>query len=104
MPKVRLKPAIEEIQGTMYDVVFKRSPQGKMIVTKRPDMSKVKWSEAQQSQRERFTQASEYAKAALADPKVRAIYEKKATKAKRRPRDMAISDYFKGINRFSKKK
>jgi hypothetical protein len=42
MPRVRFSPLVEEIHGTLYDVVFKRSPKGNMIVTKRPDMSKVK--------------------------------------------------------------
>jgi hypothetical protein len=51
-----------------------------MIVTKRPDMSNVEWSEAQQTQRPRFRQANEYAKAAMADPKVRAVYERRATR------------------------
>ena len=42
---------VVEIQGTMYDVVFKKSPQGKTIVTKKPDMSGVKWSKAQKDNR-----------------------------------------------------
>jgi hypothetical protein len=37
MPKVRFKDIVVEIQGTMYDVVFKKSPRGKTIVTKKPD-------------------------------------------------------------------
>ena len=37
MPKVRFKGPVEEIQGTLYDVVFKKSPSGKTIVSKRPD-------------------------------------------------------------------
>jgi hypothetical protein len=32
----------------------------------------------------------------MADPEVRAVYEKKAAKAKKHPRDLAISDYCKG--------
>jgi len=103
MPKVRFKGPIEEIKGTLYDVVFKRSPSGKMIVSKSPDMSNVEWSEAQIKQRKGFALASAYAKAALADPKVRAIYEKKAKKQKKRPRNLAISDYFKGKDLLSKK-
>jgi hypothetical protein len=96
MPKVRLHPLIEQIQGTMYDVVFKLSPTGEQIISKRPDMSNVKWSKAQKEQRQRFKKAVAYAKAALADPKVRALYEKKAAKQNKRPRDIAFSDYFKG--------
>ena len=35
MAKVRFKEMVVEIQGTMYDVVFKKSPRGKTIVTKK---------------------------------------------------------------------
>ena len=101
MPRVRLHPLVEEIHGTMYDVVFKRSPKGNMIVTKRPDMSKVKWSKAQKAHRARFKQAVAYARAALADPKVRLRYEKMAKKQHKRRWDVAISDYFNGIDLLS---
>jgi hypothetical protein len=87
----------------MGDVVFKRSPNGETIITKRPDMSKVKWSPTQKAHRKRFKQASAYAKAAMADPKIRAMYEKKAAKAHKRPRDLAISAYFKGKDLLSTK-
>ena len=96
MPRVRLSPLIEEIHGTLYDVVFKKSPKGKLIVTKRPDMSKVKWSKAQKNQRQRMAQASQYAKAAMADAEVRAIYEEMAVRENKRPYYVALSDYFKG--------
>jgi hypothetical protein len=102
MPKVRFHPEVEEIQGTLYDVVFKKSPQGKMIVSKKPDMSKVVWSEAQIAERRRMSLASEYAKAALANPLVGAYYRRRAKKLKKRPRDLAISDYYKGKNRLEK--
>jgi len=94
MPKVRLNPLIEEIHGTMYGVVFKLSSKGNMIVTKRPDMSKVKWSKAQEEQRRRFKEAVAYARAALADPKLRARYERKAKRQGKRAWDAAVSDYF----------
>ena len=103
MPKVRLIPLIEEIEGTLYDVVFKKSPKGNMIVTKRPDMTGVEWSEAQDNQRQRFKQANDYAKAAMADPRVRAVYEKRAKKAKRSPFRVAFSDYFQGKDLLAKK-
>ena len=104
MPKVRLQPAIIEIRGTLYDVVFKKSPQGKMIVTKRPDMSKVKWSPAQKAQRQRFKKAAAYAKAALAEPQVRLRYERKAKKQNKRAWDLAVSDYFKDKDLLKKRK
>ena len=103
MPKVRFHPLIVEIEGTMYDVVFKKSSKGKTIVTKRPDMTGVEWSAAQQTQRQRFAQANAYAKEAMADPKARAIYIKRAKKAKRSPFRVAFSDYFAGKNLLAKK-
>jgi hypothetical protein len=66
-------------------------------------MFKVKWKPAQLVQRERFKQANAYAKAAMADPEARAIYEKMARKAKKTPRNMAISDYFDGKDLLSNK-
>ena len=51
---------------------------------------------------QRFKQATEYAKAAMADPVVRAIYEELAAKENKRPYSMALSDYFKGKDLFSR--
>jgi hypothetical protein len=96
MPRVRFSPLVEEIHGTLYDVVFKRSPKGNMIVTKRPDMSKVKWSEAQQNQRRRFKAANAYARAAMANPQVRLIYEARAASENKRAYYLALSDYLQG--------
>jgi len=102
MPKVRFKEMVVEIQGTMFDVVFKKSPTGKTIVTKKPDMSGVKWSKAQKDHRNRMRQANKYAAAALADPNVHAIYEEIAAKEHRQPYRVAVSDYYKGKNLLSK--
>jgi hypothetical protein len=103
MAKVRLAPFVEEIHGTLNGVVFKKSPKGNIIVTKRPDMSNVKWSKAQKAHRKRMAKANEYAAAAMADPKVCAIYEKRAAKEHRVPYRLAVSDYYKGKNLLTKK-
>ena len=103
MPRVRFVANIEEIHGTMYEVVFKRSPKGNMIVTKRPDMTNVEWSEAQTTQRARFKQANDYAKAAMADPKVRAIYQKRGKRMNKSAYRLAFSDHFKGRDLLAKK-
>jgi hypothetical protein len=102
MPKVRYKPRIEYFQGTVYDVVFRRSPQRKPIVKTRPDMSNVKWSKAQKAQRERFRQANEYAKDARAEPKLWATYERMAKRQHERAWEVAMSDYFQGKDLLSK--
>jgi hypothetical protein len=98
MPKVILAPFIEEIHGTLYDLVFKKTPQGEMIVTKKPDMSKVKWSKAQKTNRKHMSAAITATQIALLDPKVRAKYERKAKKQGRRAWNLALSDCLKGRN------
>ena len=70
MAKVTLSPLIKELRGTMGDVVFRVSHTGQQQMMKRPDMSNVKWSKAQEEHRQRFKQAIAYARAAMADPKV----------------------------------
>jgi hypothetical protein len=65
---------------------------------KTPDMSKVKWSKAQKANRERFAEAIAYARAAMADPEVRAQYEKLGKKLNRQPFRVAVSDYYAGKN------
>jgi hypothetical protein len=98
MVKITLNPMIKSARGKFGDVIFRRTHTGEFIATKLPDMSNVVWSEAQQAQRERFREAVAYAREAMADPKVRAKYEKLAKKANKRPYDLAKSDFFKGKN------
>ncbi len=96
MPKVKLIPFIEEIHGTLDGWVFKKSPQGKMIITKKPDMSKVKWSKAQKANRIHMSDAITTAQIAFMDPKIRAKYERKAKKLNRRAWNLALSDALEG--------
>lgn len=103
MPKVRFKSMVVEIQGTLFDVVFKKSPKGNPIVTKKPDMSKVKWSKAQKDHRKHFKKGIAEIRDALADPQVRARYERKAKRLKKRAWDLASSDYFKGKDLYAKR-
>jgi len=103
MAKVTLSPMIKELRGALGDVVYRTSSNGKVFISKRPDMSKVKWSKAQKNQRQRMAQANQYAAAAMADPKVRAKYEKRAAKEGRVPYRVALSDYFKGKDLLAKK-
>src|ERR1044071_9700033 len=102
MTRVRLAPFVEEIHGTLNGLVFKKSPKGNTILTKIPDMSNVEWSQAQEDHRKRMAKANDYAHAAMADPKVRAMYEKRASKENRQPYRVAVSNYYKGKNLLSK--
>ena len=67
-------------------------------------MSRVKWSPAQVAHRERIAEASAYAKAALSNPEIRAIYEQMSMEMKgnKRPYDMALKHYYDGNNLLGK--
>jgi len=99
MSKIILNPAIEQASGKIGNMVFRRAHTGEMTLIKAADMSHVKWSKAQKEHRKRFKQAAAYAKAAMAEPTVRARYVKEAARKNKRPYDLAVSDYFKGRNR-----
>jgi hypothetical protein len=96
MPKVKLSQPLEEVHGTLYELVFKKTPKGEIIATKKPDMSKVKWSKAQKSNRQHMSQAITTTQLALMDPKVKAKYERKAKKQGRRAWNLALSDALNG--------
>jgi hypothetical protein len=102
MPKVKLNPIFEEIRGQVgNNLVLRRTYEGNLSLMKKPDMSKVEWSEAQAAHRQRFKEAVAYAHAAMADPRVRAIYEQASAEKRKRAFHLAISDYFHGRNLLS---
>jgi hypothetical protein len=58
----------------------------------------VEWSEAQTAHCQRFREAAAYATAAMGNAEVRAQYLKLAAEKDKRPRGLAVSDIFKGID------
>ena len=88
MAKVKLDPMFEEVHGRFGDMVFRR-----LSLIRRADMSKVKWSPAQQANRQRFRAAVAYARQALANSQLRATSEGVAAQTGKRPIESAISDY-----------
>ena len=103
MAKIKLDPLFAGISGTIGDLVFKRSRNGVTIVARRPTKSNAEPSPAQKAQRERFKLANVYAKAALADPYLRAIYEKRAAKEGQGAFALARMDYLDGKDLLSNK-
>ena len=100
--KVELNPTVDKYRGKIGKLTY-RWMYGKQTVMKTPDMSKVKWSEAQKKERKRFAEAIAYAKQAMADPKARAYYEKVGKKAGRQPFRVAVSDFLAGKNLLKRK-
>lgn len=102
MTRVVLQPGLRELRGKMGDWTY-RVMYGRQTVMKTPDMSNVKWSKAQNANRGRFAEAIAYAKQAMADPKVRAHYEKLGKNLGRQPFRVAVSDFCAGTNLLEKK-
>jgi hypothetical protein len=103
MAKIKLDPIFVGISGTIGDIVFRKSKNGETIISRRPRKSNAKPSEAQKAQRQRLTQANAYAKAALADPDLRAVYEEIAAQEGTGAFTAARNDYLKGKALLSKK-
>ncbi len=95
MTKVKLNPVFMEFNGQMGDLVFRRTRRGGLSLIRKADMSKVKWSPAQQASRQRFRLAVAYAKEALADPQRRPHFEELAVKTGQRPSEAAIAEYLR---------
>lgn len=96
MAKVSFNPLLKWFRGKIGDLVFRRSHNGKVSVYITPDMSGVKWSQAQKDHRQHMKEAWIYASAAVADPDLRPIYVQMAVdqgKNPKRPFDVAVSDY-----------
>jgi hypothetical protein len=102
MAKIKLNGPFAEITGTMGDFYFRKGKKkGEVILAKRPGKSK-KSSKAQRANWDRFSEASDYATLALADPELCAHYEAEARKQDLQPRNVAMADYLKGKNLLSK--
>ena len=97
MAKAKLNPVLQELYGSVGDMVFRRTRNGGVSVIRKADMSNVKWSPAQEANRMRFRLAVAMARGAMMDPNRKAEYEKTATKAGKRAIEVAISDALKKL-------
>ncbi len=100
MARVDLHPLFKRLRGTFDGITFRLSHNGQPSAYPAPDMSRVKWSPAQVSHRERMAEAYAYASQAVKDPEIREYYLKIAWERKRnkRPYDMAVWDYYHNHN------
>jgi hypothetical protein len=94
MAKIKLDPLFAGISGRMGDLVFRKSRNGEVIVSRRPRKSNTPPSAAQMAQRERFKLASQYARAAISDPTMRVLYEEIGMKEGKSAFAAARADYF----------
>lgn len=95
--KIKLNPFLKEVRGKIGNTVFRLCHTGELQIAARPDMSRVKWSEAQKAHRKRFRYAVDYAKFCMKIPELRAYYLEMAhEQGTNRPFDEAVRHYFMG--------
>jgi len=87
-------PAYAPLRGKIGGLVFKHY-RDKVVVTRAPVFTKP-WSPAQQAGRNRFAEASAYARTVQADPLLRAKYAKISARRGLTIRSAAISAFLKG--------
>jgi hypothetical protein len=70
MPKIRLNASLASLSGTMDGFVYKHYKNDKRghVLSRKPDMSGVKWSAAQRAHRRRMKAAAAFHREVLADP------------------------------------
>jgi len=76
MARVKNNSLFAALQGTIGDQLVFKQYADKVVVSKYPDMSKVKPSELQLEQRKKMAEAIAYAKSVMRNPALSAVYEK----------------------------
>lgn len=94
MAKTKLNPALAELRGAIGRLVFKRYGD-QTVVSKYPDMSRVKASSAQKAQRERMQWAAYYYRSVLRNAELKARYTRKAQAQKTTVHRLATKDYMR---------
>lgn len=98
MAKVDLQSVIKSLSGSLDkedQYTFRRTRKGKTILIKKPDMSRVQWSPAQEAGRRKMADAIVFAKGVLADPKLKAAYTRRAKRKGSDAFHLAISEYMR---------
>lgn len=91
--KAKLNPMFEQVSGQLGDLVF-RVMRGRTVISRKSLSATDDPTPGQVEQRQRFKQAVEYGKNALANESLRALYEA-AAKQKNMPAfALTVADYF----------
>jgi len=93
MAKVKLNPILEQIRGSVGDLVFKRYGD-EVVISQKPDMSNRELSQAQLAAQDRFRQAAMYGKVVMADPETKALYEETAGAKGKPVFSLTVADFF----------
>ena len=80
--KIQLDAALASLSGTLGNLVYKhyRNDKRGHVISRKPDMSRVKWSPAQRAHRQRMKAAAAFHRQVLADPALLKKYTAHAKK------------------------
>jgi hypothetical protein len=91
--KAKLHPMFEQVSGQMGEMVY-RVVNGKVVVSRKPDMNGYEPTPPQVAHRERFKQAAAFGRTVLANGELRPLYEA-AAKDKNMPIfALLVADFF----------
>lgn len=94
MAKVELDSLLRNIRGSIGNLVVKRTAHG-LVLTRSPDMSKVKWSPAQRARRKLMQDAAAHYRTVMKNPKQAARYRVLAAKQKIPVSSLVMGEYLK---------
>ena len=97
MAHVKNSALLQGVKGALGELVIKQYGN-RTVITKKPDMSRVKKSALQKIYRDRFKEAVVYARGVLRDPKKKAAFAKKL-KDGQTVFNAALSHYLKELKR-----
>ena len=91
--KFKMNRAFREASGELDGLVY-RVQRGKVVVSRKPDLTNVDYSENQIAHRERFKKATVYGRSVMANPTQRALYQTAADERDLPIFAVTIADYF----------
>ena len=95
MAKLTLNAALSRLQGSLDGFVIKHTPHGQ-VLSRQPDMSRVRWSPAQRANRKRMKEAAIHYRKVMADPKEAARSLARARKLKVPVSSLVMGEFLRG--------
>lgn len=92
MAKVALNPILENIQGQVGDLVFRRFGDG-VVISRKSDNSQYPPTAAQLATRERFRDGAQYGKLVMGDAALKPVYAAVARTRKKPIFSVVVADY-----------
>ena len=94
MAKLKLNSSLTELRGSIEGFVVRHTRHGS-ILSRSPDMSRVKWSPAQKARRKLMKSAADHYRAVMQDPKQATRYRALAARQKIPVSSFVMGEYLR---------